>query len=132
MTWIVGLPFVALFLAIAVVRLMRSLRDVREAQARRMPIMFDADKRKPADDYHDHTWLPLCTRIAAAASSRLDRPLTAKERRVLWRARSVLVLEVASKEIQTAANPDAVVALLAGLPTGLDRPDPTGWCGGET
>lgn len=91
-------------------------------------MMFDSGGRKPADEYHDRTWLPLCTSVADAATPLLGRPLTPKERRSVWRARSALVLEVALKEIRVAESADAIAALLATLPTGMDRPDPTGWC----
>jgi hypothetical protein len=91
---------------------------------------FDTGRRRPSDDFHDQTWLPLCANLAAAAAERLNRSLTERERRKVWRARSVLVLEVALKEIQASGDGPAVAMLLASLPSGIDRPDPTGWCAG--
>jgi hypothetical protein len=91
-------------------------------------MMAAIDGRKPSDEFHDGTWLPLCERVAALATAKLGRPLAVKERRTIWRSRSVLVLEVALKELESTAVPGAAAALLAQLPAGLDRPDPTGWC----
>jgi hypothetical protein len=128
MVWIIALPFVALFVAIAMARMMRGFRDVGKLQSRQTPMMFDSGGRKPADEYHDRIWLPLCTSVADAATTLLGRPLTPKERRSVWRARSALVLEVALKEIRAAQNAHTIAELLARFPTGMDRPDPTKWC----
>jgi hypothetical protein len=89
-------------------------------------------RRTPSDEFHDRTWLPLCKSIADAVNNKLNRPLTAVERRKLWRSRSPLILEVGLKEIQAASTADEVNALLAKLPPGMDRPDPTGWCDATT
>jgi hypothetical protein len=65
-------------------------------------------------------------------SARLNRSLTQIERRKVWRARSALVLEIALKELDAATDQQVVAKLLAALPSGLDRPDPTGWCNMES
>jgi hypothetical protein len=59
----------------------------------------------------------------------LGRALNESERRTIWRARTPFALEVVLKEGETAPDAGAVKAILAALPTGLNRPDPTGWCG---
>jgi hypothetical protein len=128
MIYLLPLPFVALVVGIVVVRVMRTWRQVATLQASRSPMGPVTEGRKPSDEFHDNTWLPLCERVAALARSKLGRPLTAKERRTIWRSRSVLVLEVALKELESIAVPGAAAALLAQLPAGMDRPDPTGWC----
>jgi hypothetical protein len=99
----------------------RSDRAEAEARAGRDHL------RTPADNFHDTTWLPLCTQAAAAASGLLKRPLTHEERQALWKARSPLVLEVLIKELAGKPSPGEAAALLRTLPSGLDRPDPTGW-----
>ena len=128
MIYIVGMPFVALIVAIIVIGLMRGLRQASELRGRSADFGLDVNRRRPSDDYHDQTWLPLCTKVAQAAAARLNRPLTGKERRKIWRTRTALTLEVVEKEITTTEQPGAVAALIATLPPGMDRPDPTGWC----
>jgi hypothetical protein len=124
MLWMIWFGFAAVIFTISV---MRSLRRASERRSNHSDFRIDFD-RKPSDDFHDQTWLPLCTRMAQAAVLRLGRPLTEKERRSVWRARSVLALEVALKEIEGARDAQAVAELLTILPTGMNRPDPTGWC----
>lgn len=84
--------------------------------------------RTPADDFHDDTWLPLCTQAAAEMERLLARPLSDDERQRLWKARSPLVLEILLKELAANPPPGAALSLLLTLPSGLSRPDPTSWC----
>ena len=126
------LPIFVLILAILMIRAARGLREAQELRALREPLMLPEDHRRPSDDFHDRVWLPLCQRVEDAAVARLNRPLSEKERRRIWRSRSELVLEVALKEIAEAPSSQHVGVLLATLPTGIDRPDPTGWCGSST
>jgi hypothetical protein len=128
MIYIVGMPFVALIIAIIVIGLMRGLRQAGELRNRSSSFQIDPGRRRPSDDYHDQTWLPLCTSVAQAAQARLHRPLTDKERRKIWRTRTALTLEVALKEIAATEGPAAIATLLTDLPPGMDRPDPTHWC----
>jgi hypothetical protein len=131
MIWIIALPFAALAVAIIALSALRSIRRFQDIQCTRQPLGPVPAHRKPSDVYHDETWLPLCERLAEAAAQRLNRPLTASERRAIWRARSELVLQVALSEIQAGTDPQAVSAVLAAMPTGIDRPDPTDWsCAG--
>src|SRR2546421_9397496 len=125
MIWIIGMPFAALIVAILVVRIMRRAVNARDLRGFEVTPL---DRRRPSDDFHDTTWRPLCEKVAQAISARLGRPLNESERRMIWRARTPLALEVALKEIETARDATAVEQILAVLPTGLDRPDPTGWC----
>jgi hypothetical protein len=118
------------FFVMLVVSIRRSISRVAKLQADRQPLRVDDLLRRPFDDYHDQTWLPLCEATAVLAVSRLNRPLAVRERRSIWRARSELALEVLQKEIQAAANLEDIVILILQLPTGIDRPDPTGWCNG--
>jgi hypothetical protein len=122
------LPFAALIIAILTVSIMRGIRRATELRSREQPLIVSSDHRRPSDDFHDQTWLPLCTKIAQEASARLGRRLTEKERRTIWRGRSPLTLQVAIEELASAPNPDAITLVLAKLPSGMDRPDPTGWC----
>ncbi|MDB5322938.1 MAG: hypothetical protein JWN40_4569 [Phycisphaerales bacterium] len=131
MIYIVAMPFGALIIAIIVIGMIRGLRQARELRGRTSDFRFDADKRRPSDDYHDQVWLPLCTSVAQAAAARLNRPLSDKERRKIWRTRTALTLEVVLKEINVTPEPGAVAALIATLPPGMDRPDPTGWCAAQ-
>ncbi|HYE19155.1 MAG TPA: hypothetical protein VEA69_11960 [Tepidisphaeraceae bacterium] len=129
MLWLIGLPFVALLVAIIALRVMRNVRHVSELRSSASAFGFPERGRKPSDDYHDQVWVPVCTRVADAAEARLGRALSARERRAVWRAKSALVLEVALKEIEGAAGDKGVVERLLGeLPAGVNRPDPTGWC----
>lgn len=125
---LVVLPFGILMLAISFVRMMRNIRQVNELKMKRLTPMPPLLHRGPSDDFHDHIWLPLCRSVAETASSRLRRPLTARERRVIWRSRSALMLEVLLKELQAATDPETVASLLRSLPPGMNRPDLTGWC----
>lgn len=119
--------FVSFVALISMIRMLRGLREVRELRTRRMPLVLSAEVRRPADDFHDRVWLPLCRRVERAAATRLNRPLSEKERRNIWRSRSPLVLEVALKEIESTDTQQEVAVLLATLPSGMERPDPTGW-----
>ncbi len=130
MIWIVGLPFAALAVAIMVIRALRSVRAIQEIRAARVPLDATPSHRRPSDVYHDETWLPLCERLAEAAAQRLARSLTGNERRAIWRARSELVIDIALSEVQAATDPQAVSDVLAAMPTGIDRPDSTGWSRG--
>ena len=121
-------PFAALILAIFVIRIMRGFRRAGELLDKRVPLSVPSEHRRPTDDFHDKTWLPLCERVASIACVRTHRPLTQKERRIIWRARAPVVLEAALQEMEEANGSEAVGALLARLPSGLDRPDPTRWC----
>jgi len=125
---LIAMPFVVLILIILFFRMMRGLRNASEVASRQTWDAHDLYERRPSDDYHDQTWLPLCEEVADAACARLGRPLSEKERRVIWRSRTALVLEVALKEIPAAADAGAVAAMLRSLPAGVDRPDPTQWC----
>ena len=129
MIYIVGMPFVALIVAIIVIGVMRGLRqagELRDSRPSGFPI--NPGRRRPSDDYHDQTWLPLCTSVAQAAEAKLHRPLTGNERRRIWRTRTALTLEVVVKEIQATQDRTAISKLLDDLPPGMDRPDPSGWC----
>jgi hypothetical protein len=86
----------------------------------------DLDRPTPAQNFHDETWLPLCDRIATAVIERAGRELTLEERRRIWETRAPLILETALKEIE-AGNDASITALIASLPSGLRRPDPTNW-----
>ena len=119
--------YLGFVIVIATISVMRSLRRVRDLQDRRTPLAMPDGWRKPSDAFHDQTWLPLCTSVAVAASRVLNRPLTPKERRAIWRAKTVLLLETVRDEIARSTDPQAVAVLLAQLPQGIDRPDPTGW-----
>jgi hypothetical protein len=126
MIWLLPLSIAALLALFAIMRATRRVGELRDPANR-----FPADApplRTPADDFHDIVWLPLCIRAADAASARLARPLTYEERQALWKARSPLVLEILLKELAADPSPGAAVALLRTLPSGLARPDPTGWC----
>jgi hypothetical protein len=126
---LIVMPFAALALAIMVVAIMRSIRRVQDFRSAPGSMATRGiERRTPADDFHDRVWLPLCGRVADAVREKANRPLSEKERRIVWRARSELALNVAIQEIQSARKGEEVAALLASLPTGLDRPDPTGWC----
>lgn len=131
MIWIVSLPFAALAAAVILIRVLRGVRQFQEIRATREPLSLNPSLRKPSDDYRDEIWLPLCERLAEAAANRLNRPLTTKERRAIWRARSELVLEIALSEVQAANHPHAVSDVLAAMPTGIDRPDPSNWSRAE-
>ena len=130
MIWIIALPFAALAFAIIAFSVFRSIRRFQEIQATRAPLGPIPAHRRPSDVYHDETWLPMCGRLADTAAQRLSRPLTPNERRAIWRARSELVLQVALSEVQFATDPQAVTDVLAAMPTGIDRPDPTSWSRG--
>jgi hypothetical protein len=124
----IALPFVSLIIVIGVVRTFRSLRELRELRSRDVSQAISPGRR-PSDDFHDLTWLPLCQALADAVAERLNRPLSAAERRTIWRTRTPLILNVVLKEIIAAPSAEEVAALLASLPPGsMDRPDPTGWC----
>jgi hypothetical protein len=125
---LIALPIIALILIIVVFSMMRGIRQAGELHLHRSPLTVPADRRKASDDYHEQVWLPLCEKVADAASSRLGRPLTAKERRTIWRARTELVLDVLLDEVKKAGSPEEVHSLLASLPSGMDRPDSSGWC----
>jgi hypothetical protein len=127
MIWIVSLPFAALAAALIVIRVLRGVRQFQEIQATRDPLGPIPAHRKSSDVYHDERWLPLCERLAEAAAQGLNRPLTRNERRAIWRGRSELVIEIALSEVQAATHPHAVSDVLATMPTGIDRPDPTDW-----
>ena len=128
MVLLIAIPFLVLVIVIFSFSVMRGVRRVHELQMNQPPLTLPRGRRKPSDDYHDQVWLPLCKKVADAASSRLSRPLTATERRQIWRSRTSLVLEILLKEIQEAATPQEVWSLLATLPPGMDRPDPSAWC----
>lgn len=81
--------------------------------------------RRPWEDFHDRIWLPRCNSLAAAASSRMGRPLTTMERRRIWRARTPLVLSIALDDIERSAQPNSIESIVENLPQGIDRPDPT-------
>src|SRR5437763_1033693 len=121
MLYVVGLPFAVLIVAICAMRLLRGLRQAGEIRDRPSTFKCDANVRRPSDDYHDQIWLPLCTSVAHAATAQLQRPLTEKERRSIWRTRTALTLEVVLKEIGATPEPQAVTVLLATLPPGMDR-----------
>ena len=120
--------FFGFLLVFSAFRSLRRLRGLREQRSRNN-WSLPSETRKPADDFHDQIWLPLCDRIAAVAGKTLSRALSAKERKAIWRMRSLLALETVGKEIEMSTDPQAVAVLLATLPPGMDRPDPTGWCG---
>ncbi len=121
-------PLVVLMVAILAIGWIRAIRRVSLIRSQRIPLAIPVEYRKPSDDFHDQIWLPLCEKVAAAASQRLNRELTEKERRTIWRTRSELTLNVALAEIEQSADPQQVAVLLATLPPGMDRPDPTHWC----
>jgi hypothetical protein len=125
---LIAFPFLSLVVFITAMRVMRSLREVRAARARQTALMVPDDFRKPSDDFHDQTWLPLCNKIANSAIAKLTRPLTCDERRIIWRTRAPLTLEVVWSEIESASTAEQIMELLYSLPPGMDRPDPTGWC----
>ena len=127
MMWLIALPFAALAVAIIAFSVFRGVRRFQEIQSTREPLGPIPAHRRPSDVYHDETWLPLCERLADATAQRLNRPLTPSERRAIWRARSELVLQVALSEVQAATDPRTVSDVLAAMPTGIDRPDPTDW-----
>jgi hypothetical protein len=107
-------------------RAIRRTSEIRDPARRLSPTT--ATLRTPADDFHDLTWLPLCTSAAAALETLLARPLSFDERVRIWKARSPLVLEILLKELAANPPPGAVRSLLLTLPSGLTRPDPTHWC----
>ncbi|MGA2230166.1 MAG: hypothetical protein ABSH22_04505 [Tepidisphaeraceae bacterium] len=120
-------PIYALMLAITANMVIRGFRKAAELRSRRQPLTVTDSQRKPSDEFHDEKWLPLCQSVAEAACQHLNRPLTAQERRAIWCSRAPLILEVSLKEIRLASSAGEVAALLASLPPGMDRPDPTGW-----
>ena len=131
-TEIIGAAFAVFVLFILVMRMSRHDRMVFEQRQKRVREAMDRGEpappvHTPADDFHDQIWLPLCQRVAELAARQMQRPLTYDERRALWRSRSQLVLEVLLKELE-GTSPGAAIALLKNAPSGLDRPDPTGWC----
>ena len=131
-TELIGVMFVVFEAMICVARLLRTSRGVQLLRERRQTYVVESnaqDLRRPADDYHDLTWLPLCTRASETVVRKIGRPLDADERQRIWKARSELVLEILVKECDADAAAGAVLASLKSLPSGLDRPDPTDWCG---
>jgi hypothetical protein len=124
---LLGWTFLAFTVGILTVRFMRRRREADDCRLSSSVPELYSERRKPSDDFHDNTWLPLCKRVEEAAVAKLNRPLIEKERRVIWRSRSALVLEVALNEIESADTGDAAIQLLASLPPGMDRPDPTNW-----
>ena len=135
LTWateIIGAAFAFFVLFILVMRVVRLDQKAFERRQRRVREAMDAGEpvppaRTPADDFHDQIWLPQCQRVTKLAARQMQRPLTYDERRAIWRSRSQLVLEVLLKELE-GTSPGAAIALLKNAPSGLDRPDPTGWC----
>ena len=130
-TELIGLLFATFCVTIMVIRIARTIRNVEKIRSRHAALheLPPELPRRPSDDFHDQTWLPLCGQVAALAAKRLGRGLCEEERRRVWRSRSQLVLEVLLKELETA-TPGEAGALLRNAPSGLDRPDPTGWCEG--
>jgi hypothetical protein len=128
MILLIAFPFIALVVFILLMRLRRGFQEVEAMRARRTALMLPEDHRRPSDDFHDQTWLPLCQSIASDASGKSNRPLTLDEWRTVWRTRSQLILEVAVNEIRAASNSEEVSTLLHTLPPGMNRPDPTAWC----
>jgi hypothetical protein len=129
--YLIVLPFGSLIIAITVIRAMRSFRYVSELRARGSAWTVPFTQPKPSDRFHEQVWIPLCEGVSKAAAEKLRRPLTPKERQSIWRSRTPLALEVAIKEIESAHTPEEVSVLLAGIPSGMDRPDPSGWCRGD-
>jgi hypothetical protein len=129
-TELIGLMFAVFVAIIAMARMIRAMRKVDELRARqRMEVDTDEPQiRRPSDDYHDAIWLPLCKRAEVAVEARLGRKISQVERLRIWKARTALALEVLIKEAENSAAMGEVAAALANLPSGLDRPDPTGWC----
>ena len=125
---LIGLSFAVFVFGILVIRFARRMREIREIRHKQTPLSIPLSHRKPSDDFHDQTWLPLCTTVASTLSSKVNRPLTPHERRAIWRSRSPLVLEALLQDLQSA-TPDSAASLLASLPPGMTRPDPTNWCG---
>ena len=123
------LPLAVLLLVVLLFSTMRSMRRVRDLSVDQPPLTEAPDRRRPSDDYHDTVWLPLCTKVAEAASAVLSRPLTEKERCTIWRSRTALVLEILLSELQRVGDAEKAGVLIANLPSGMSRPDPTGWCG---
>jgi hypothetical protein len=128
-TYIIGFLFGFFVLFIAAMRITRAMRNAHEHQSRIHSATEStaAELRRPSDDFHDQIWLPLCNQVAKLAAAKMQRPLSSDERRMVWRGRSQLVLELLLKEL-TSASPGEAIALLRNAPTGMDRPDPTGWC----
>ena len=116
-----------LILVIFAIMVMRGFRKAAELHSQRQPLTVPDSHRKPVDEFHDRKWLPLCQSIAETACQRLNRPLTSFERRAIWHSRAPLILEVLLNEIRAASSDAEVASLLASLPPGMDRPDPTGW-----
>ena len=127
MAVLIALPFAALIIAIIAVNVLRNVHRISGSANGDWSSPADPAARKPADEFHDQTWLPLCVAVSEAAELRLGRPLSNRERRAIWRARSPLVLEIALQDIQATTTSDSVTALIAALPSGIDRPDPTDW-----
>ncbi len=76
-------------MAIAVFRGIRKSNNIRH---RLIQHAESSPPRRPSDDFHDNTWLPLCTGIATPPRRTHRTPLTEDENRILWKARSPLVL----------------------------------------
>jgi len=127
MIGLIPLSFGTLILAILVVRTMRRFRHVAELRSRLTPLTVPSTHLKPSDKFHDQTW-PLCQRVAETAQHKLSRGLLPEERRIVWRARTPLVLEIVLKEIESSSSAEEISKLLGSIPSGLDRPDPTDWC----
>ena len=131
-TEVIGAIFALFVVFVLAMRLIRTDREVYRLRRNRIEATMGPEEavpavRTPADDFHDRVWLPLCGRVAELAAQRMGRALKAEERRTIWRSRSQLVLEVLLKEL-AVASPGEAMALLRNAPSGLDRPDPTGWC----
>jgi hypothetical protein len=120
--------FFAFAVSIQVVRIMRRMRSAGTQAPTDIDFPDHTGKRTPTNRFHDETWLPLCQRIAEAVQLRAGRELTHAERRRIWETRAPLILETALKEIETG-NDASITALIASLPSGLRRPDPTNWSG---
>jgi hypothetical protein len=124
--WLFG----SFVLVIAVIRMLRNMRAVQQLRERRNSLSFvDGEShQRPSDEFREQTWAPLCNSVATAAAAKLRRPLSSKERRLIWRSRTRLVLESILPDIEIASDPATVETLLKSLPSGLNRPDPKGWC----
>jgi len=124
---LLGSVFAAFSISILAVRIMRRMRTVGLEAPTDIDFADRDNKRTPTNKFHDETWLPLCKRVADAVQAHAGRELTQAERQRIWRTRAPLILETALKEIE-AGDDASITSLIASLPSGLRRPDPTNWC----
>lgn len=126
----IGILLVMAWLVLVFRHNLQRLRDIRSRRATLLAPTGDAapKPRKPSYMFHDIVWLPLCQRVEEAAAKN-GYNLVKWERQRVWRSRSTLVLETLIHELESTISEEETARAIGELPPGMDRPDPTGWCG---